>query len=84
MHNRRCVAARQTGHSLHVQNLGCGELVVCGQSVSSLRSYKCRLFETTSDMSLHAQHLRQFRAHHIRNLLENLHLRPFSPIQGIV
>lgn len=30
MRDRRCSAARQTGHSLLVQNLGCGGLVVCG------------------------------------------------------
>lgn len=29
MRNCRCGAARQTGHSLHVQNLAGGELVVC-------------------------------------------------------
>jgi hypothetical protein len=37
----RC--GRQTGHSLHGQNLGCGELVVSGQSTNSLQLRQSQL-----------------------------------------
>jgi hypothetical protein len=34
MHNHRCIAARQTAYSLHLQNLRYGELVLCGTQAS--------------------------------------------------